>query len=162
MRLANNIKVSVFVKTTNKFVESINQDLQKTENDEAAVKKHLLSLFPFDLEEEKIALLRNKTVGFNQREIIILEVELHKERHTNAFLEFLKSKFNEQQKSVILSQENRLDDDCNLFIRLDKAKLLKNEFWIIDTGDCFHIRICIAAFPKKKEKAKEIVEKIFS
>ncbi|MBW2991201.1 hypothetical protein KY348_05870 [Candidatus Woesearchaeota archaeon] len=146
MLLANNIKVNVFV---------------KQEDDEASVKKHLLALFPFDLEQEKIALQRNKAVGFNQREIIILEVDLFKERHTRAFLESFVSKLNEQQKQSLVKQENRLDDDCNLFIRLDKQKLLNGEFWITDSGDCYHIRISIAAFPKKKEKAKQVVEKIF-
>jgi len=147
MRLANNIKISVFI---------------KPEDDEPAVKKHLLALIPFDLDEEKLVLHRNKATGFNQREIIILEVDFQKERLTNKFLEFLKSKFNEQQKESILKQENRLDEECNLFIRLDKAKLLSGEYWITDSGDCYHIRISIAAFPKKREKAKQVVEKIFS
>ena len=147
MLLTNNIKISVFV---------------KPEDDEPSVKKHLLALFPFNLEQERIALQRNKATGFNQREIIILEVDLQKERHTNAFLEFFKSRLNEQQKSMIVEQENRLDDDCNLFIRLDKEKLLAGECWITDSGDCYHIRMSIAAFPKKREKAKEVVERIFS
>ena len=147
MRFANNIKVSVFV---------------KPEEDEASIKKHLLALFPFDLEQEKIIFKRSNATGFNQKEIIILEVDLKKERHTNAFLNFLKEKLNEQQKAVLVKQENRLDEDCNLFIRLDKEKLLNNEFWIIDSGECYHIRISIAAFPKKKEKARVVVEKIFS
>ena len=147
MRFANNIKVSVFV---------------KPEEDEASIKKHLLALFPFDLEQEKIIFNRSNATGFNQKEIVILEVDLKKERHTHAFLNFLKEKLNEQQKSVLVKQENRLDDECNLFIRLDKNKLLNNEFWITDSGECYHIRISIAAFPKKKEKARVVVEKIFS
>ena len=147
MRLANNIRVNVFVKPG---------------DDEAAVKKHLLALFPFDLEQEKIVLQRSKALGFNQREIIILEVELKKEKHTNAFLNFLKEKLNEQQKSVLVKQENRLDDDCNFYIRLDKSKLLNNEYWITDSGDCYHIRISIAAFPKKKERARQVIDQMFS
>jgi len=147
MRLANNIRVCVFV---------------KPEDDEAAVKEHLLSLFPFDLEHEKIAVLRSKATGFNQREIIILEVELKKEKHTNAFLKSLKQKLNSQQKSVLVKQENRLDDECNFFIRLDKHKLLNDEYWITDSGDCYHVRISIAAFPKNKENARKVVEQVFS
>lgn len=147
MRLANHIKINVFV---------------KPEDDEATVKKHLLALFPFDLEEEKIVLHRSRAAGFNQREIIILETDLVKERHTNAFLDFFKSKLNEQQKAMVAKQENRLDDECNFFIRLDKEKLMKGEFWITDSGNCYHIRISIAAFPKKRERAKEVVERIFS
>lgn len=147
MKLANNIRLSVFV---------------KPEDDEAAVKKHMLALFPFDLEEEKIVLKRSRASGFNQREIIILEVDLEKERHTNAFIDFFKSRLNEQQKSMVVKQEDRLDEECNFFIRLDKEKLMNGECWITDSGDCYHIKISVAAFPKKKERAKQVVEQIFS
>ena len=147
MRLANHIKVSVFV---------------KQEDDEAAVKKHLLALLPFGLEQEKIVLHRSRASGFNQREIIILEIDLVKERHTKNFLEFLKKNLNEQQRSALVEQKNRLDDECNFFIRLDKKKLLAGEFWIIDSGDCYHIKINVAAFPKKRERAEEVVRQIFS
>jgi len=146
MKLAHNIKISVFV---------------KPEDDENAVKKHLLSLFPFDLAEEKIDLKKSSATGFGQRQIIIFEAELGKDRHINAFLKSLNEKFNEQQKSVLLGQDNRLDDECNFFFRLDKQKLLSNEYWITDRGDCYHIRISVAAFPKKKERAREVVKKIF-
>lgn len=147
MRLANNIKINVFV---------------NKEDDEERIKQKLINLFPFNLEEEKILVQRNKATGFNQKAIIILEVDIEKERHTNAFLKSLCTKLNEQQKAMLPNQENRLDDECNFYIRLDKQKLLKDEFWVIDNGDCFHIKINIAAFPKKKEKAREVVKKIFS
>ncbi|HHE36835.1 MAG TPA: hypothetical protein ENL16_03405, partial [Candidatus Woesearchaeota archaeon] len=91
-----------------------------------------------------------------------LEVELKKEKHTNAFLKSLKQKLNSQQKSVLVKQENRLDDECNFFIRLDKHKLLNDEYWITDSGDCYHVRISIAAFPKNKESARKVVEQVFS
>jgi len=162
MKLAHSIKVSVFIKTTDKSVESVSQDLQKPEEDEALIKDKFISLFPFSLDEEKIFLKRSKARGFSQREIIIYEAELSKERHTNAFLKSLKEKLNEQQKEMLMRQENRLDDDCNFFLRLDKQSLLNNSFNITDCGDCYHIRISIAAFPKKKEAALEVMKKIFS
>ncbi|MBU1199492.1 MAG: hypothetical protein KKF46_02440 [Nanoarchaeota archaeon] len=147
MKLANNIKVSVFV---------------KPEDDEDKMKKKFISLFPFDLEKEKIVLQQSKATGFNQRKVIILEVDLEKERHTRSFLESFVSKLNDQQKTMLVSQDNRIDDECNFFLRLDKQKLLDDEFWITDSGECFHVKINIAAFPKKKEKAKDVVKEIFS
>jgi len=147
MKLANNIKVCVFV---------------KPEDDEDKMKKKFISLFPFDLEKEKIVLQQSKATGFNQRKVIILEVDLEKERHTRSFLESFVSKLNDQQKTMLVSQDNRIDDECNFFLRLDKQKLLDDEFWITDSGECFHVKINIAAFPKKKEKAKDVVKEIFS
>ncbi len=162
MKLANSIKVSVFIKTTGKPVESVSQDLQKPEEDEALIKEKFISLFPFSLEEEKLILKRSKAQGFNQRQIIIYEVELSKERHTNAFLKNLKDKLDEQQKKMLISQDNRLDENLDFFIRLDKPCLLSNLFQVTDCGDCFHIKISIAAFPKKREIALEVVKRIFA
>jgi hypothetical protein len=147
MKLAHSIKVSVFI---------------KSEENEVPVREKLLSLFPFNFEEEKLILNRSKAQGFNQRQIIIYEVNLEKERHTNAFLKFLREKLDEQQKEMLMHQENRLDEECNFFLRLDKQSLLNNSINITDCGECFHIRISIAAFPKKKEAALEVVKKIFS
>ena len=63
---------------------------------------------------------------------------------------------------MVVKQEDRLDEECNFFIRLDKEKLMNGECWITDSGDCYHIKISVAAFPKKKERAKQVVEQIFS
>ncbi|MBN2052536.1 hypothetical protein JW756_03460 [Candidatus Woesearchaeota archaeon] len=146
MKLANIIKISVFV---------------KPEENEAPIKEAFLKLFPFDIEDERIILKKTRATSFSQRDIIIYEVELTKDRHSNAFLEFLKSKLDEQQRKMLVSQENRLDDNLDFFIRLDKQSLVNNYYNITDCGDCFHIRISIAAFPRKKESAMEVVKRIF-
>jgi RNA binding exosome subunit len=52
--------------------------------------------------------------------------------------------------------------DLQIIKKRLKQKLLNNELWITDCGECFHIRISIAAFPKKKEVALEVIKKIFS
>ncbi len=147
MKLANIIKVSVFV---------------KPEESEAPVKEAFLKLLPFNLEEEKIVLRRSKAKGFNQREIIIYEAELIKDRHINDFLKHLNSELDEQQRKMLVNQDNRLDDNLDFFIRLDKQCLINNSYNITDCGDCFHIKISIAAFPRKKECTLEVVRKIFS
>ena len=147
MKLANIVKVNVFI---------------KPEESEEPVKNAFLRLFPFSLEEEKIFFRKSKAKGFNQREIIVYEADLIKGRHINEFLEFLNSKFDEQQKKMLVLQENRLDDNLDFFIRLDKQCLANNSYNITDCGDCFHIRISIAAFPRKREAALEVVKRIFS
>jgi len=162
MKLANNIKVTVFIKTTDKSVESVSQDLQKPEEDENGLKLKLLELLPFNLEEEKIVLKKTRATGFGQKEIIIYEVELDKDKHTNLFLKNLKEKLDEQQRIMLIKQEDRLDERLNFFIRLDKESLLQEQYQVTDCGECFHIRISIAAFPRKKDVALEVVKKIFS
>lgn len=162
MKLANNIKVTLFVKTADKPVESVSQDLQRQGEDENSLKQKFLELFPFNLEEEKIVLKRSRATGFNQKEIIIYEVELNKDKHTNLFLKNLKEKLDEQQRIMLIRQEDRLDEHLNFFLRLDKESLLNGQYQVTDCGECFHIKISIAAFPRKREVALDIVKKIFS
>jgi RNA-binding protein len=147
MKLANRIKINVFV---------------KPEEDEQKIVEALKSLLPFDLEKEKIILKKSTAQGFNERKIIIYDVVLEKESQTNTFLKFLKQKLNEEQRQLLVRQENRLDDDCCFYMRIDKQKLFNNELYITDEGECFHITFCVAAFPKKKECAREVVKRMFS
>ncbi|MBN2459225.1 hypothetical protein JXB28_02980 [Candidatus Woesearchaeota archaeon] len=162
MKLAHNVKVNVFIKTTDKSVESVSQDLQKPEEDEKLIREKFLGLFPFNLEDEKIPVVRSTATGFNKREIVILEVVLEKERLTNAFLKSLNEKLDPAQRLMLIRQENRLDEKLDFFIRLDKKSLMNNQLNITDCGECFHIKISIAAFPRKREVALEVVKKIFS
>ena len=147
--LAHNICLNVFCKPE--------------ENIELITKK-LLLLVPFNLKKEKIELKKRTAIGFNEKKIIILELYLEKESHTNLFLKNLAKNLTNEQKSLIKKQaESRLDSELNFFLRLDKSKLInENKLWLTDKGDCYHIRIKIAAFPHKREVALKTVEKIFS
>lgn len=148
MKLCNNIKLSVFC---------------SEEEKEEEIAKALISLIPLNLEDEKLSIKKTTAIGFNEKKIKILEIFLEKDRHTNEFLDFLDQKLSPDQKDILIGQtSSRLDEDLNFFIRFDKAKLINNgTFWLTDSGNCFHLKLSIAAFPKKKEKALEIIRKIF-
>lgn len=148
MKLVHNIVVNVFVK--------YGEDKDK-------IKSKLVSLFPFDLEEQKIKVEESHATGFGDLPIYILEITVEKDRHVNAFLENLLSKLTAEQKELLLRQkESRLDEENHFFIRLDKPKLMSDEFFVTDSGNCFHIKMSIAAFPASRENALKIVDKIFS
>jgi len=146
MKYANRVKISVFV---------------KPEEDEARIAEAMRSLIPFNLEEQKLILKRSTVQGFSEKKIIIYELELEKESHTNAFLKSLNEKLDERQKDMLILQDNRLDDECCFYLRLDKQKLLDGEYQLTNSGECYHIKMCIAAYPKKRECAKDVVRKIF-
>jgi hypothetical protein len=40
--------------------------------------------------------------------------------------------------------------------------LLNNEYWITDSGNCFHFKFAIAAFPHKREVAISRIHEILS
>jgi len=148
VKLAHIIKLSVFV--------------NEGDSEELILKK-IKELFPADWEKEKVAVERKIASGMQENKIVILKLKLEKEKHTNLFIETLVSKLSEQQKELLLKQaESRLDEDLNFFIRLDKDKLVnENKYFITDSGNCFHIKMSIAAFPAKREKAVEVLRKIF-
>lgn len=148
MKTANSIKISVFC---------------YEDEDESKVLEIFLGFFPFNLEEEKIIVLKTNARGFKERNIKIFEVNLTKDMHINLFLENLNNKLNNEQKQLIIKQaDSRLDENLNFYIRFDKQKLIKEQrTWITESGDCFHLKINIAAFPRKKEKAVEMIKEIF-
>lgn len=148
MKYAHLIKIDVF---------------SKEGEDENAIIKRLLSLIPFDIEEQKIKLEKSKAEGFGDKSINIFEITLAKDSHINQFLKNLKEKLADEQKELILKQaESRLDQDFDFFLRFDKEKLInEDKLWLTDSGNCFHIKISIAAFPRKRENGLEMIKEIF-
>ena len=114
----------------------------------------------FDFEKEKIELKRQKALGFNDRRIDVLEVVLTKNRHINAFIDNMMKKLSETDKQLLLRQlDSRVDDESSFFIRFDKESLAKrSDLLITDIGNCYHIKIKIAAFPSNKGNAMKVVE----
>ncbi len=133
---------------------------ENTEN----VTNAFLDFFPFDLDKHKIHLKITNATGFADNTIKILEATLSKDALINEFLQNLLGKLDDGQKKEILDQaESRLDSNLDFFLRFDK------ELWIdgrklelTDSGKCFHLKISIAAFPKKREVALNIVKELFS
>lgn len=147
-KLVHNAELRVFVKEADDYDE---------------LKDKLLALIPFDLEQEKIDLKEQQATGFSDKKINILEILLDKQRHLSKFIEFLKTNLDEGQKQLLLNQaDSRLDDEMCFFIRFDKEQWLENsKLLITDDGNCFHLKLTIAAYPAKKEKALETLKQIF-
>lgn len=144
-----------------KYANKIQLKVFSNENEDSAkIQEGLLKLVPFNLEEEKLQLKKSIAEGFGQKKIAIYEITLVKEKHTNKFLEALIAKLNSEQKELLSRQiYSRLDKELNFFIRLDKDALInENRYFITDRGNCFHIKISVAAFPATYERAVEVVK----
>ena len=143
--IAHNVKLSVFCKPE--------EDFDKTMSGFKA-------LLPFNPEDEKASISIVNAESFQDKTIRIIEAVLDKQRHINAFLGHLKESLNDDQRQMLLRQkESRTDDELYFYIRLDKDRWLdEKRIFITDSGNCYHIRIHLAAFPKTKEKALKIVE----
>lgn len=136
----------------------------KEDDDRAEVEAALRDFIPFDMEEEKVAVDVEKAVGFQDKVINILTIVLTKESHTNMFLRFLLEKLTAEQKKLLIKQaESRLDPHFHFFIRFDKDTWMESRtLKIIDGGDCFHVKLALASYPKKKETALPLIEKLLS
>ncbi len=150
MKLAHQIKIKVF-------------SYEKDNEDDKIILDKFLKLFPFNLKDEKIVLKKTDAKGFEERRITIFEATLEKEKHTAKFLGNLIGNLDGQQKKLILAEaETRLDNDINFFLRFDKDEYIKNNKLILtDSGKCFHIEISVAAFPKKREIALDVIKRMF-
>ena len=150
MKYAHLVKVNVFC-------------YEKNNEDSNLILDKFLQLLPFNLKEGKIELKKTNVEGFKDKKITIYEVILTKEKHINKFLTNLSKNIDEEQKKLILEQaESRLDANLDFFIRFDKDEYLRNnKLKLTDSGNCFHIKISIATFPKRRENALEIIKSIF-
>ena len=150
MKVAHSVHASVF-------------SHEKGNEDSSKILSSLLDFFPFSLEDEKLK--ANKTIahGFNEKNIIISEVVLLKDRHIRLFLDKLKEGMDvEMRQKIMLQAVSRLDDSLDFFLRFDKKAWMESKKLVLtDSGECFHIKINIAAFPKKKEIALSIIKSIF-
>ena len=147
MKVCHSIKITVF---------------SYEDEDHLKIKESLLKLFPFNLEENKVSIKKTSAEGFSDKKIVIFEVILTKDKIISLFLENILSKLSKLHKEALLEQiESRLDENLDFFIRIDKTYWMEFEkIELTDSGKCFHIRMSISAFPKKRENAREVVRKL--
>ncbi|MBI5389345.1 hypothetical protein HZB01_03115 [Candidatus Woesearchaeota archaeon] len=133
------------------------------EEDVDKVKEKLTLLAPIDLAAEKVQIQEQTAISFNERKIKIYTLRLEKHRHIEAFLDFLSKNLTLEQKEMLLHQkESRLDEHLSFFMRFDKEQWMREgKLWITDDGNCFHLRIHLAAFPKKREVGLGMIESFF-
>ena len=146
-KLVHHIVVSVFVHE--------GEDITSIENK----LRELLEGVP------KVRIEKEVAEGFLDTAVIkdmtILKAEIKKQKDVNVFIKNLLSNMSQEQLSLLLSQaDSRIDDEMRFFMRLDKKRLLQGQYWITDSGDCFHIRMTLAVYPARKELAKGVLEKL--
>lgn len=150
MKVVNNIAIRVFA---------------PPEENQNAIKEtflKLLNLSEEDIKKEKVQFEEKTAKGFSERKIKTLTCLLEKDRHCNPFLKKLVKHLSKEDKDLLIHQKNRLDEHYDFFIRLDKDELLKGKYVVTQEGNCFHIRMNIATFPRNEEKARAAIQEIFS
>jgi len=111
------------------------------------VKSLLSKFFSFD-----ITFNENKTYGHFGNEIIIINIELSRDKEIKIFV----SDFLEiiDKPYILETFERRLDEDGVLFIRMNKERVYNDDFTIDDNGDIL-ISMKFVTYPKSREKVIE-------
>jgi len=111
------------------------------------VKSLLSKFFSFD-----ITFNENKTYGHFGNEIIIINVELSRDKEIKIFV----SDFLEiiDKPYILETFERRLDEEGVLFIRMNKERVYNDDFTIDDNGDIL-ISMKFVTYPKSREKVIE-------
>lgn len=124
-------------------IETFSHATEDTEK----VKSLLSKFFSFD-----ISFNENKTYGHFGNEIIIINVELSKNKEIK---DFVSNFLTIVDKGYILETlEKRLDEDGILFIRMNKERIYNDDFTIDDNGDIL-ISMKFVTYPKSREKVIE-------
>ncbi|HII17617.1 TPA: hypothetical protein HA361_06925 [Candidatus Woesearchaeota archaeon] len=148
MKLAHAILITVFA---------------KEEESLAAVKEGLVALLAFDNpENENIMIEQRIATGFNERRISIFSTKLSKERHTFQFIRRLIGLISKKDMARIRKElESRVDEECNFFLRFEKGPWNEGRKLVLtDSGECYHIRMSVAAFPAKREVALAVLREL--
>ena len=146
MKYAHNISFRVFSKPEDNF------DL---------VKKGLINFVGLDDDQLKKANFEvQETTGLDGEKIYVLSLELVKNKQVNDFLEKLKNNLSEEDIDYLLSRR-KPDDQANFYLRFDKSLLKKNVLKITESGDCYHVKVSVAAFPSNSVNALKVIKQIF-
>ncbi len=136
----------------------------KPGDDVTRLRAALAGLAPSDETKRKKALSESVAApeGQFEDELRILACTLTGESETTAMLRrILASLAKADYAAVSQQRESRLDDELDFFLRLDKKKFLAGMWALTQSGDCLHVRITLAAYPKTKASALAVLDKIF-
>ena len=96
----------------------------------------------------------SKTHGHHGNEIIVIEAHMKGSRQMERLLCRLSAADVREIRDTV---DERMDDSCNLFIRLDKQKAFSGELTLADNDDAVAVRAKVAAYPARKSVATQAV-----
>ncbi len=130
---------------------SLSTLVHATETEEK-IRKALESLLPEDVEIE-----REEVEGHYGDSKVILSADIENRPNLREFWDNVLEKLPDGGKKWLAREAlDRIADDCRLYLRFDKQKIISDErLEFSDAGDVVHVRINISAYPAKREIAVE-------
>jgi RNA binding exosome subunit len=94
----------------------------------------------------------SRSEGYYGNKILIMTCTISRKADIRAFFRRLSR---DDLRGLFDTLDQRLDEDGQLFFRLDKQKAFQEELTIFDGDDCIHVRAKVESYPKRREKALE-------
>lgn len=136
---------------------------QATEDPEKVKSSLRLFLPPLEEEDDPDIIRETVTSGYYGNQIIIMEAELKRKKHCRYVIDHVKHHLGPDGVSRIIAElPQRMDDDCNLYIRFNKQEASKGRMIITKASDAILIRIKLKTFPAKQEKAIQAAQALFT
>ena len=136
-----------------KLVHSVHLNVfEKNVENLPDIYKVFYQVLPIDFEKNHLKILHEQLEGFSGI-IHSLTLQTTSHHHNLLIINSLFSQLTPQEITLLEQQkESRLNDDGVFYIRFDKQLLLQNIPRLTDSGDCFHMKIKLAAYPAKREQ----------
>lgn len=136
---------------------------QATEDPEK-VRSALKLLLPYPgqfAKKDSITLHENITTGYHDNPIIVMEAELKQNKDCQYLVDRIKEHLGPAGISRLAAELlQRVDDDCNLYIRFNKQEAFLGKLMTTTKSDSILVRIKIKAYPARVGKAIQVARSL--
>jgi hypothetical protein len=122
--------------------------------DESKVTGALRNILP-----REVKIQRRKLKGHHGNPILILSASIERRKILRELWDNLTARLGpEEFKKLGQIVQERLDNECNFYLRFDKQLACTGKLALTDAGDVVHLRLKVAAYPAKREVAARLVQ----
>ena len=101
------------------------------------------------INNNKILFTEKTTVGFDDRKIIVLDAMIKNHKESLIILNRIISTISDNDKKTLyMTSDSRIDEENKLYIRLNKHRMIKGEYTVTDSGECYKTSFHITTYPK--------------
>lgn len=127
------------------------------------VRSAVLNLFPEDIRPD-VKTATSQAEGHSGTRIVVIVSSLEKRNLCDRFLSHLFESFSDSERQIIEnSLDSRLDDQCTLFLRIDKQAAFLEQLELTTEPDVILLRIHLRDYPRcqRNEARAMIVERLW-
>ncbi len=112
------------------------------------VQTAVLNLFPESI-QESVQIIRETTEGHRQTRIVVISAVLGDKAACDETLSFIAEMLSESdRRAIIESLHLRLDDQCILFLRIDKQESFLGRIQLANIPDVISMKIHLKQYPR--------------